>query len=189
VEIELRFELTAEEFRGYQQEWDWSPETRVRDLTLGPSGAASMQIDGWVVRVRQQGAQARLEYKAPRDAAWSAWLEYSTEVGDFRETVRILSATGLQAGLVLDRTRRTAQDGPVMLALDDVRGLGHFIEIAAESDAPDDPVARAAIATTQARLGLTGRPAARPYGELLLRRLQEPDFQTAHSELLAALIA
>jgi len=189
VEIELRFELSREEFDSFRQEWDWSAPTRVCDLTLGPSGATSMQIDGWVVRVRQQGAQARLEYKAPRDPAWSAWLEYGTEVGDFRETVRILSATGLRAGLVVDRSRRTAHDGLITLALDDVRGLGHFIEIAAEADDPADPTAHSAIAATQARLGLTGRPTARPYGELLLARLQEPDFQARHAQLLAALTA
>jgi predicted adenylyl cyclase CyaB len=189
VEIEFRFELTDDEFLSYQRELDWSAATRVCDLTLGPSGATSMQVDGWVVRVRQQGAQARMEYKAPAAPDWSAWCEYSTEVGDFRETVRILSATGLRAGLVVDRTRRTAQDGPITLSLDDVRGLGHFIELAAEADTAEDPAARTAIASTQHRLGLTGRPTARPYGEILLSRLEEPAVHAAHAELLATLIA
>jgi predicted adenylyl cyclase CyaB len=189
VEIELRFELSEDEFNAFGRSFDWSAATRVCDLTLGPTGADSMQTAGWVVRVRQQGGQARMEYKAPRDEAWSAWLEYGTDVGDFRETVRILAATGLRAGLVVDRSRRTARDGRITLSLDDVRGLGHFIEIAAEADDPDDPRARAALVATQTRLGLTNRPSARPYGELLLSRLEEPAFRATHNELVAALTA
>jgi hypothetical protein len=72
MEFELRYRLDEEETAALEERLSWSPAVRVCDLTLGPSGATSMQTDGWVVRLRQSGAKTRMEYKAPKNAEWSA---------------------------------------------------------------------------------------------------------------------
>ncbi|MET9270540.1 CYTH domain-containing protein [Kribbella sp. NPDC003557] len=189
MELELRFEISAELYHRLEQERDWSPAEQVCDLTLGPTGATSMQTDGFVVRLRRTAGNVRMEYKKPQNADWSAWTEYGTEVGSFSETVKILKALGLQAGLVLDRTRRTARHGHLTLSLDDVRGLGRFLEIEAEVDRAEDESAAAEIAHERELLGLQNHPSARPYGELLLMRLEtEPGFREKHERQIAEML-
>ncbi|MFI7430582.1 CYTH domain-containing protein [Micromonospora sp. NPDC049836] len=169
------------------EKFDWSPPMRVCDLTLGPSGATSMQTHGWVIRLRQTPGRTRLEYKAPTNSDWSAWMEIGTDVADFSATAEILRLAGLQVGLLLDRVRRTATDGSVTLSLDDVKGLGQFVEIEVEADGPDDRVAHGELERIRGELGLLGREAARPYGELLLNRLEsEPDFRLKHEQMIKA---
>lgn len=190
MELELRFEISAELYEKFVSQLDWSPAERVCDLTLGPSGATSMQTDGWVVRLRRTDQQVRLEYKAPQNAEWSAWTEYGTDVGSFSDTVKILRALGLQAGLVLDRVRRTTRHGHLTLSLDDVRGLGRFLEIEAESSDAEDLEAAAEIAREREVLGLRDYPEARPYGELMLKRFQsEPEFRRSHDQMLAEMLS
>jgi len=126
-----------------------------------------------------------MEYKAPRNAEWSAWVEYGTSVGSFAETARILLATGLKAGLLLDRSRRVASCGSAVLSLDDVRGLGRFIEIEVEVDTSDDAQALKAIKEAQHSLGLQDKSAERPYGEIMLGRLNsDAPFQAEHDNLI-----
>lgn len=187
MELEFRFRLSDDEFAHGLNRFDWSPPLRVCDLTLGPSGATSMQTHGWVIRLRQTPGRTRMEYKAPTNSDWSAWMEIGTDVGDFGATAEILRLAGLQFGLLLDRVRRTATDGPVTLSLDDVKGLGRFIEIEVEADGPGDRDAHRELERVRTDLGLLGRETARPYGEILLKRLEsEPDFRAEHEQMIKA---
>ncbi|GAB3967437.1 class IV adenylate cyclase [Plantactinospora veratri] len=185
MELEFRFRLSGDEFARCVEKFDWSPPMRVCDLTLGPSGATSMQTHGWVIRLRQTPGRTRMEYKAPTNPDWSAWKEIGTDVADFGVTAEILRLAGLQVGLLLDRVRRVATDGPVTLSLDDVKGLGQFVEIEVEADGPDDRDAHRELERVRADLGLLGRDTARPYGEILLNRLEsEPDFRLEHEQMI-----
>lgn len=56
MELELRFRLSEQEFRRFERQFDWSVEKRVFDLTLGPSGATSMQTHGWVLEAELSAA-------------------------------------------------------------------------------------------------------------------------------------
>lgn len=195
VEVERRYRLSDEEWRRLLQRYDWSAMKRVCDLTLGPSGATSMQTDGWIVRLRDTGGEVRLEYKAPRDSDWSSWIEYGTSVGSFREALKIMTAIGLKPGLFLDRTRRMARVEGAALSLDDVVGLGRFIEIEVEAVGPDDSGilsksgarlgALAGIERLRRSLGLAERTHERPYGELLLDRIRsDAQFGQEHDALV-----
>lgn len=189
MEVERRFRVSREEYDHLLAKIDWSASDRVCDLTFGPSGATSMQTHGWVVRLRQASSGTRMEYKAPRNAEWSAWTEYSTSVGSFSETLKILSATGLQTGLLLDRTRRVATHEGATLSLDDVLGLGMFIEIEVTVNGPDDAQALKEIERVQESLGMDGKSPERPYGEILLGRLtSDAAFREEHGRLIEGLL-
>jgi predicted adenylyl cyclase CyaB len=181
-EIELRFALSADEHARFRSLLPWGPEKRVVDLTLGPDGARSMQLHGWVVRLRRSDDSVRLEFKERRDGDWSSWTEYGTEVGDFADTVRILTAIGLRPGLLLERVRRTAVEQPVTYSLDDVRGLGHFLEIEVAAEDGCEAEARELIEQARERLELGSRKAERPYGELMLRALDDDPDARADSD-------
>jgi len=185
MEVERRFRVSEQEYQSLVNRLDWSPADRVCDLTFGPTGATSMQTDGWVVRLRRTGSGTRMENKAPRNAEWSAWVEYGTSVGSFAETARILLATGLRAGLLLDRTRRVSSSGDATLSLDHVLGLGRFIEIEVEVATTEDAQALKAIKKVQQSLGLLDKSAERPYGEMMLGRLNsDAAFQAEHDDLI-----
>jgi predicted adenylyl cyclase CyaB len=189
MEFELRYRLDEEETAALEERLSWSPAVRVCDLTLGPSGATSMQTDGWVVRLRQSGAKTRMEYKAPKNAEWSAWVEYGTDVGDMAETIRILTAVGLRPGLLLDRTRRTATYGPATLSLDNLRGLGTFVEIEIETDGQGLDAGRTLLESIRSDLGIPERPSQRPYGELMLGLLERDEvFRKAHDEMIEQIL-
>jgi predicted adenylyl cyclase CyaB len=188
MEVERRFKVSKQEYDALLTRIEWSTPDRVCDLTFGPSGPTSMQTHGWVVRLRQTSAGTRMEYKAPRNAEWSAWTEYSTSVGSFPETIRILAAIGLQTGLLLDRTRRVATLQSATLSLDDVLGLGLFIEIEVEAGGDDEEQALKAIEEIRESLGLESNP-DRPYGEILLARLTtDAAFRDEHERLIADLL-
>jgi predicted adenylyl cyclase CyaB len=148
-----------------------------------------MQNDGWVIRLRQIGTTCRMEYKAPANDEWTAWIEYGTEVENIHQATKILTEIGLRPGLVLDRTRRTTQHGLATLALDFVKGLGHFIEVETESNDAQNTGPYDLIRATIEDLGLTGRPVERPYGELALTRLAEdPNFRETQTQLIRAFV-
>jgi predicted adenylyl cyclase CyaB len=188
-EFELRFALSAEEYGRIQFELPWGPRTRVVDLTLGLSGATSMQTHGWVVRLRRYDAKVRLEFKGCRGPDWSSWTEHGTEVSDFSSAVNILTSIGLQPGLLLDRVRMSAIQDGVTYSLDDVRGLGSFIEIEVCLDDGNEADARRMVEQAQRRLSLGTRAAARPYGEQMLQFLNsDPEARTASDEAIRELL-
>lgn len=189
IEVERRFLLSQQEFESIEAMFDWGPARRVVDLTLGFSGPTSLQTHGWIVRLRRADAGIRLEFKAPRSTDLSSWVEYGTEVSNFPEAARILTAIGLEPGLLLDRVRRSAVDSPVTYSLDDVRGLGLFLEIEVEAEAGREAEADRAIAAARRRLPLAARASARPYGELMLHRLEaEPEVRAEHERAIKELL-
>lgn len=189
VEIEQRFKITTEEYDDIVARFDWTAGTRVCDLTFGPSGATSMQTHGWVIRLRQTDDSVRMEYKSPANEEWSAWVEYSITVDDFGHAAKILQSAGLQPGLLLDRVRRTASSDGISLSLDDVRGLGKFIEIEVRTQSASDSEAHEAIARMRDELNLPEGSAARPYGELLLHRLaDDPELRNELDSAIATMM-
>jgi hypothetical protein len=56
MELEYRFELAEAEFKELAQGTDWEVSS-VTDLTMGLSGATSMQTDHWIVRLRTATAE------------------------------------------------------------------------------------------------------------------------------------
>ncbi len=94
-----------------------------------------MQIDGWVIRLRNKDGSSSMEYKAPLNDDWTKWQEVGVSVGDVGNCIEILRKIGLNSGLLLDRKRSTCQWNGMEISLDDFAFLGKFVEI--ESNNPD----------------------------------------------------
>lgn len=188
-EVELRFALSEEEYVRYCAMFEWGPRTRVTDLTLGPSGATSMQTHGWVVRLRRSGGSIRMEFKERRNGDWTSWTEHGTEIGDFSAAVQILTGIGLRPGLLLDRLRMTRVDRAVTYTLDDVRGLGRFLEIEVAAEDGAEGEAQQMIEHARCGLDLATREPERPYGELMLRALdRDPEVRAQTDEAIQELL-
>lgn len=75
-------------------------------------------------------AQTCLTYKGPKlDACSSTRKEYETSVGDFETARSILLALGYHEAFTVKKTRRSFTRGAQTVCLDEVEGLGHYIEL------------------------------------------------------------
>lgn len=166
VEVEKRFRVTDEQFNHIAQLIKLTEFERVCDLTYGPSGAQSMQTDGWVLRIRTRSAGSTLEYKSPANAGWTMWNEISTSIGSARATANLLEAIGMKPGLILDRIRGETSYMDALISLDKFELLGSFVEIEVTTRGGLTQIDRIA-----AVLGLESEEPTRPYGELLLQKL------------------
>jgi hypothetical protein len=90
AEYELRYRANESDVDRLLRMVRWSDPSRVLDLTFGRSGAESMQIDGWVLRLRQENDAVRLEFKSPLNSDWTLWNEVSVRVDSFGRAARIL---------------------------------------------------------------------------------------------------
>ena len=69
-------------------------------------------------------------YKGPkRDPRSNTRLEYETVVGNFDTARDILCALGFQPVFTVEKVRQTFLRGPVTACLDQVNGLGDFLEL------------------------------------------------------------
>lgn len=129
-----------------------------------------------VLRVRREGHAWRLTYKGPRQAGTGA------AAGKAREEIEVpvaadprplLLALGFTEGPAVHKRRRSADWDGVALALDEVEGLGTFLEleVVVEGDGSKDhdvAAARAKVEAAARRLGLDpARQERRAYVEML----------------------
>jgi adenylate cyclase, class 2 len=121
--------------------------------------------------VRHQRVGDRLEvvltYKGPlqRDG-FKKRQEIEVPVGDGEALAQILGALGYRQVIVVDKVRRAWKQGGCVVGLDDVTGLGTFVEI----EGPDDQ----AIVAVQKSLSLEGLPhVPRGYASMLAQGREE----------------
>ena len=71
-----------------------------------------------------------LTYKGPKlDQVSNARMEYETAVSDGETAEKLLEALGYQTFAVVEKIRRTYRLADVSLCLDEVNGLGNFLEL------------------------------------------------------------
>ncbi|MGH3907736.1 MAG: CYTH domain-containing protein [Pseudonocardiaceae bacterium] len=133
IERERRFRLTSDTYLRLLSLADWSPPNVVTDVTMGHNGQQSMETDGWVVRLRTEGGRSSIQFKG-RLATDQEHLEAAVGIDSVADAAELLSLMGLRLGLVINRTRRYADLNGAHLALDDVSGLGHFLEVELDDD-------------------------------------------------------
>ena len=185
IEYERRYRVCSDEFLRVQSSPDieWSVKTRLTDVTFGPSGAESMQIDGWVLRLRKSNEGVALQFKAPANAEWTAWNEISINVDSAKATIELLQAIGMKTGLLLDRTRTIGYWGKYTVSLDEFALLGQFIEVEINSkfrtgEAPN-------FEEVLVHFGLETASECRPYGQLMLETLKNnPELRNQVGEYL-----
>jgi adenylate cyclase class 2 len=104
------------------------------------------------LRVRREGDAWELTYKGPRqEGAGKARIEQSVRTG--ADPTPIFLALGFTEGPVVRKDRRTAAWDGVTLALDEVEGLGTFLEIEVLTEG-DVAAARRKVEAAARRLGL-----------------------------------
>jgi len=81
------------------------------------------------LRVRQDliGKKARLEYHEPKDKLTTH--EFELEINDAKTAETILKRLGLARETAIQKTRLEYKLGKMNIVLDDVKGLGKFIEV------------------------------------------------------------
>jgi len=97
---------------------------------------------------------ATLTYKGPlRDGAFKRKSEIEIEIADAVSMVGILAAMGFSEWIIFEKNRESWRLPPCEVELDEVPGLGLFVEV----EGPDEAAIRAALA----RLGLDPRQSTR----------------------------
>lgn len=83
------------------------------------------------IRIKEEGA--RLTYKGPKlDQTTKSRLERTVKIDDPKQMEQILSALGFVLSAQVRKKRTKYSYDGVVLALDEVEGLGRFVEVEAE---------------------------------------------------------
>lgn len=104
------------------------------------------------IRIKEDGA--RLTYKGPKlDSETKSRLELTVMIDDPREMQQILESLGFVLSGTVEKRRTKYRLGDVVFALDEVAGLGSFLEVEARGD--DDWAAqKRGVLSLLGRLGL-----------------------------------
>lgn len=162
-------------------------EARVR-RALGPAVEVVEQVDTYLahpardfastdeaLRLRRAGARTELTYKGPKlDRETKARREVTVDVGDYEAARALFLALGFRIVADVRKTRSCHPFAGFEASLDEVAGLGTFVELerALPEGAELEP-ARAEARAALARLGL-GATERRSYLELLLEKGSAP---------------
>ena len=113
-----------------------------------------------------------LTYKGPRETgAGKVRAEHETVVEDPSALAAILDALGFEPAATVEKRRRRFDLDGVTVTLDDVDGLGEFVEVETTAAAADLDAARETMGDALEELGLDdATPIVDSYLELLLER-------------------
>lgn len=85
------------------------------------------------IRIKEEGA--RLTYKGPKlDQETKSRLEWTVKIDDPVQMEQILLALGFELSAEVCKRRTKYSFGDIVIALDEVEGLGSFLEIEAVGD-------------------------------------------------------
>jgi adenylate cyclase class 2 len=177
-EVEQKFpvaDLAAVERRLTQLGATWEPPVVEIDTYFAHPARDFARTDE-ALRIRQIGPENRITYKGPKIDSTTKTrreIELPLAAGELQAARfgELLEALGFRRVATVEKTRRYAnvewQGRQVVASLDDLRGVGQFVEleVAAESDEID--AAKAAVADLARHLELEGSE-RRSYLELLL---------------------
>lgn len=136
-------------------------ERGFRDRVHGPGSA--------IVRVRYTPSETTLNMKrlTSRDGVWE---EFETVIQDGEVAERIMAAMGAEPAVTVRKTRRSGRLGEIEIQLDDVEGLGTYLEVALQVD-EENGQAREAIDRLLRELNIPAeRVELRGYPVILLER-------------------
>jgi adenylate cyclase class 2 len=86
------------------------------------------------IRIKEEGA--RLTYKGPKiDSVTKSRLELTVRIDDIQQMKEILGHLGFILSATVRKQRRKYSYQDVTLALDDVEGLGSYVEVEAQAEA------------------------------------------------------
>ena len=91
----------------------------------------------FLLRIRDTGNKRFLTFKGLTDQV-GAWEEYEVEINDPEEMKKILRRIGFTTLFIITKEREPGTLDGFEVNLDNVEGLGHFIEVALESEDKKD---------------------------------------------------
>ena len=123
------------------------------------------------LRVRYDDAGVTVTYKGPKIRVGSAKAreEFNLAVASGETLESILSRLGFRRAASVSKTREFYEMGDVTVTLDDVEGLGTFIEIEILTESDREDAARR-IGVTAKGLGVDGPPIYTSYLEMLVSK-------------------
>ena len=122
------------------------------------------------LRVRHEDDETYITYKGPKlDEETKTREEHETTVGDAEEARAVFESLGFEEFGVVEKRRSVYELGGARVTLDDVSGLGKFVEVERDiEEKADTEEPRAAVLDTLERLGLDADDSVREsYLELL----------------------
>jgi adenylate cyclase class 2 len=124
------------------------------------------------VRVKEEGA--RLTYKGPKlDSKTKSRKELTVKIDSAERMGEVLASLGFVPSAKVIKRRIKYALGDVTFALDDVQGLGPFLEIEVEAGGDADlEASRIKVISLLSQLGL-GESIRKSYLELLMEKLNE----------------
>ncbi len=123
------------------------------------------------LRVRRTGSKSFITYKGPKlKSECKARYEVEVEVSDHKLALQLLESLGFRRVIVVEKSRKAYGVGELTVYLDDVKGLGCFVELEARS-AKDLKASSEAIKELATKLNLPlNKATTKSYLELLLER-------------------
>ena len=106
----------------------------------------------FILRIREQEQIKRFTVKALTETT-GAWIEHETGVEDPEELRKILELVGFTNVFTIKKTRTYGKLKNFEICLDDVEGLGKFVEFEIISDNPEE--GKAKIMEIVTKLGLS----------------------------------
>lgn len=127
-------------------------------------------------RLRQKGGKNTIAYKVDyfEGEEWSHSDEYETEFKDFETMMHIVERLGLRELVRIDNEKHTYMADEYEIVLEDVKGLGLFMEIEKLKEVPDDKVSETKKEIRQFMQNLAidfGQEQNAGKPELMMRRL------------------
>jgi adenylate cyclase class 2 len=134
IEIKVRVADVAPLIAFLKKEGTFLTEERQVDEYFSPvekSFISERPVKEWL-RVRSANGSYSLNYKKwhfDNEGRSNYCDEFETGVGDTKEVKKILSALNFKSVAIVDKTRRSWQYQEYEISMDEVVGLGSFIEI------------------------------------------------------------
>lgn len=109
-----------------------------------------------------------LTYKGPKARGTSLKVrrEIQTRLGDAQAMTQMLRALGFEPMVIVRKRRSSYRMGPCRVELDELRGIGRFVEVEGPS--------RRAVEAACKKLGLKGERVTQPYVAMVSSRTSAP---------------
>ncbi len=108
-------------------------KTHYLDLVFSKDGKDTFQNWGYVIRIRQKQKDIKVQMKIKQENGWEE-IEFNAKSID--EVKRFFGLIGYEVGLTIEKHRTRYEFEGFKLDVDDVVGLGKFIEVSIETDKP-----------------------------------------------------
>ena len=124
------------------------------------------------LRIRRANDIVELTYKGPKvSIKTKSREEINVRVSDMDAAIRMLEKLGFKVVHIVRKNRKKYRlENNINISLDNVEGLGSFIEIEIITNEKDWDKAEEKIMSLARTLGLKGKPIIKSYLELLLER-------------------